>query len=168
MGRIAARVGETRSAWRILVRKPKEKRPLVRRRGRWQCNIITRLVGGGFYKWLGISWPTEPLSAVEKGFCFMSQLRTVRRIDRYRITDTAYMLMFSCERPCHAMCYYSFLCHNRCTQWLLCVDRVSGCVSAVWVAFVSHEFQVECVELYLLRLPYTVMALWHKDIFLRF
>jgi hypothetical protein len=59
------------------------------------------------------------------------------------------MLMLSCERPCHAMCYCSFLCQNRCTQWLLCVDRVTGCVSA----FVSHEFKVECVELYLLRLP---------------
>ena len=39
MGGTAARMGERRGVYRVLVRKPEGKRPLGRRRRRWEDNI---------------------------------------------------------------------------------------------------------------------------------
>jgi hypothetical protein len=48
-----ARMGETRNAYRILVGKPEEKRPLGRPRRRWVDNIMIDLREIG---WDGIDW----------------------------------------------------------------------------------------------------------------
>jgi hypothetical protein len=48
-----ARMGETRSAYRILVGKPKGKRPLGRPRRRWVDNIKMDLTKIG---WDGVDW----------------------------------------------------------------------------------------------------------------
>jgi hypothetical protein len=49
----AARMGETRNAYRILVGKPEGKRPLGRRRRRWVDNIKMDLREIG---WDGMDW----------------------------------------------------------------------------------------------------------------
>jgi hypothetical protein len=48
-----ARVGENRNAYRILVGKPKEKRPLGRPRRRWEDEIKKDLKG---IEWGGMEW----------------------------------------------------------------------------------------------------------------
>jgi len=59
------RMGEERWVYRVLVGKPKGKRPLGRRRRRWVDNIRTDLqeVGCGYMDWIGLdkdreSWRT--------------------------------------------------------------------------------------------------------------
>ena len=58
-------MGEERGAYRVLVGKPEEKRPLGRPRRRWVDNIRMDLqeVGSGQVDWIGLaqdrdSWPT--------------------------------------------------------------------------------------------------------------
>jgi hypothetical protein len=53
MGRACSTHGETRNAYRILVGKPEEKRPLGRPRRRYENNIRTDLRERG---WSGIDW----------------------------------------------------------------------------------------------------------------
>jgi hypothetical protein len=53
MGRAYSTNGEKRNAYRILVGKPKEKRPLGRPRRRWVDNIKTDLREIG---WTGMDW----------------------------------------------------------------------------------------------------------------
>jgi hypothetical protein len=55
MGGHAARVGENRTAYRLLVGKPEGRRPLGRPRRRWVDNIRTDLVevGWGDVDWTG-------------------------------------------------------------------------------------------------------------------
>jgi hypothetical protein len=48
-----ARMGERRNAYRILVGKPEEKRPLGRPRRRWEDNIKMNL---GEVEWGGMDW----------------------------------------------------------------------------------------------------------------
>ena len=52
-----ARMGEERGAYRVLVGKPKGKRPLVRPRRRWVDNIRMDLqeVGCGYVDWIGLA-----------------------------------------------------------------------------------------------------------------
>jgi hypothetical protein len=52
-----ARMGEKRNAYRLLVRKPEEKRPLGRPRRRWVDNIRMDLVevGCGDVDWIGLA-----------------------------------------------------------------------------------------------------------------
>ena len=52
-----ARMGEKRRAYRVLVGKPEEKRPLGRPRRRWVDNIRMDLqeVGGGYVDWIGLA-----------------------------------------------------------------------------------------------------------------
>jgi hypothetical protein len=52
-----ARMGEKRNAYRLLVRKPDGKRPLVRPRRRWADNIMMDLgeVGWGDLDWIGLA-----------------------------------------------------------------------------------------------------------------
>ena len=52
-----ARIGEERGAYRVLVGKPEEKRPLGRRRRRWVDNIRMDLqeVGCGYVDWIGLA-----------------------------------------------------------------------------------------------------------------
>jgi hypothetical protein len=51
--RHAARTGQTRDAYKILVGKSEEKRPLGRPRRRWEDNIIIELREAG---WEGVDW----------------------------------------------------------------------------------------------------------------
>jgi hypothetical protein len=53
----AARMGEERGMYRVLVRKPEGKRPLGRPRRRWEDNIRMNLqeVGCGFMDWIGLA-----------------------------------------------------------------------------------------------------------------
>ena len=46
-----ARMGESRGAYRILVRKPKRKKPLERLRHRWNNNIKMDLGGSGMWEY---------------------------------------------------------------------------------------------------------------------
>jgi hypothetical protein len=48
-----ARVGEKRNTYRILVGNPEGKRPLGRRRPRWEDNIKMDL---GEIRWVGMDW----------------------------------------------------------------------------------------------------------------
>jgi hypothetical protein len=50
-------MGEKTKAYRLLVRKPEEKRPLGRPRGRWVDNIMMVLgeVGWGDVDWIGLA-----------------------------------------------------------------------------------------------------------------
>ena len=52
-----ARMGEERGAYRVLVGKPEEKRPLGRPRRRWVDNIRMDLqeVGCGYVDWIGLA-----------------------------------------------------------------------------------------------------------------
>jgi hypothetical protein len=52
-----ARIGEKRDAFRLLVEKPKGKRPLGRQRRRWVDNIRMDLgeVGWGDVDWIGLA-----------------------------------------------------------------------------------------------------------------
>ena len=52
-----ARMGEERGAYRVLVGKPDEKRPLGRPRRRWLDNIRMDLqeVGCGYVDWIGLA-----------------------------------------------------------------------------------------------------------------
>ena len=56
-----ARMGERRGAYRILVGKPEEKRPLARPRRRWVNNIRMDLqeVGCGYVDWIGLAQDRE-------------------------------------------------------------------------------------------------------------
>ena len=56
-----ARMGEGRGVYRVLVRKPKGKRPLGRPRRRWEDNIKTDLeeVGGGCGNWMDLARDRE-------------------------------------------------------------------------------------------------------------
>ena len=54
--RHVARMGERRGVYRVLVGKPKGKRPLGRPRRRWEDNIKTELQEGGYGVWTGSSW----------------------------------------------------------------------------------------------------------------
>jgi hypothetical protein len=51
-------MGEKRHAYRILVRKPEEKRPLRRPRHRWEDNIRIDLreIGWGGTDWIDLAW----------------------------------------------------------------------------------------------------------------
>ena len=55
--RQVARMGEERGVYRVLVGKPKGKRPLGRPRRRWVDNIMTDLqeVGCGYMDWIGLA-----------------------------------------------------------------------------------------------------------------
>jgi len=53
----AARTGEIRSAYSILVGKPEGKRPFGRRRSRWENNIRAALREIG---WEGVDWMHLP------------------------------------------------------------------------------------------------------------
>jgi hypothetical protein len=65
-----ARMGERRGAYRVLVVKPEGRRPLGRRRHRWEDNIKTDLreVGCGCVEWIGLAqdrdWWRALVSAV--------------------------------------------------------------------------------------------------------
>jgi len=50
-----ARMGQERGVYRVLVGKPERKRPMGRRRRRWEDNIRTDLqvVGCGYMDWIG-------------------------------------------------------------------------------------------------------------------
>ena len=52
-----ASMGEKRGMYRVLVRKPQEKRPLGRPRRRWVDNIRMDLqeVGCGYMDWIGLA-----------------------------------------------------------------------------------------------------------------
>jgi len=52
-----ARMGEDREAYRVLVRKPEERRPVGRPRRRWVVNIRMDLqeVGCGYMDWIGLA-----------------------------------------------------------------------------------------------------------------
>ena len=52
-----ARMGEERGVYRVLVRKPEEKRPQGRPRRRWVDNIRMDLqeVGCGYMDWIGLA-----------------------------------------------------------------------------------------------------------------
>jgi hypothetical protein len=78
MDGIVARMGEIRSSYRILVRKPQEKRSRERRRGRSEDNIITHLINGMEF----LDQPSD-CHAFQKGLRFMSQLYGVHYIDHY-------------------------------------------------------------------------------------
>jgi hypothetical protein len=51
-----ARMGENRTAYRILVRKPEGKGPLGRHRRRWEDNIKIDLRKIGWVVWTGLIW----------------------------------------------------------------------------------------------------------------
>ena len=51
-----AHLGERRGLYRVLVGKPEGKRPLGRRRRRWEDNIKMDLQEVGFGMWTGSSW----------------------------------------------------------------------------------------------------------------
>jgi hypothetical protein len=53
MGDHVARIGEERNAYRLLLRKPEEKRPLGRPKRRWVDKIRMDLEGTG---WRGVDW----------------------------------------------------------------------------------------------------------------
>jgi hypothetical protein len=57
MGGHAARMGEKRNAYRLLVGKPEGKRPLGRSRRRWMDNIMMDLgkVGWGYVDWIDLA-----------------------------------------------------------------------------------------------------------------
>ena len=57
----AARMGEEREVYRVLVRKPEGKRPLGRLRRRWVDNIRMDLqeVGCGHVDWIGLAQDTD-------------------------------------------------------------------------------------------------------------
>jgi hypothetical protein len=57
MGGHVARKEEKRNAYRLMVRKPEEKRPLGRTRRRWVDNIRMALVevGWGDVDWIGVA-----------------------------------------------------------------------------------------------------------------
>jgi hypothetical protein len=57
MGRVCDTMGETRNAYRILVGKPKGKRPLGRRRRRWVDNIKMdlRAIGWDSMDWIELA-----------------------------------------------------------------------------------------------------------------
>ena len=52
-----ARLGEDRGVYRVLVRKPKGRRPLGRPRRRWDYNFRMYLqeVGSGYMDWIGLA-----------------------------------------------------------------------------------------------------------------
>jgi hypothetical protein len=52
-----ARLGEKRNVYRLLVRKPEGKRPLVRPRRRWRDNINMDplVIGLGVVDWIGLA-----------------------------------------------------------------------------------------------------------------
>ena len=52
----AARMGEGRGVYRVLVGKPGGKRPLERPRRRWEDNIKIALQEVGWGVWTGSSW----------------------------------------------------------------------------------------------------------------
>jgi hypothetical protein len=49
-------MGEKRDVYSVLVRKPEGKRPLRRRRRRWEDNIKMDLEGVGWGAWTGSIW----------------------------------------------------------------------------------------------------------------
>jgi hypothetical protein len=51
-----ARTGENRGAYRIVVGRPEGRRPLGRRRHRWEDNIKIDLQEVGWRAWTGLSW----------------------------------------------------------------------------------------------------------------
>jgi hypothetical protein len=51
-----ARMGEGKGAYRILVGRPKRRRPLGRPRCRWEDNIKMDLQEVGWGKWTGLIW----------------------------------------------------------------------------------------------------------------
>jgi hypothetical protein len=57
MGGVCSADGEERGVYRVLVRKPEGKRPLVRPRRRWEDNIRMDLqeVGCGGMDWIGLA-----------------------------------------------------------------------------------------------------------------
>jgi hypothetical protein len=54
-----ARMGEERNVYRVSVEKPEGKRPLERRRRRWEYGIRVELweIGWGGGLWSGFTWP---------------------------------------------------------------------------------------------------------------
>jgi hypothetical protein len=64
-----ARIGEKRTAYRLLVGKPKGKRLLGRPRGRWVVNIKMDLeeIGWGGVNWIGLPQDREEESSCECG-----------------------------------------------------------------------------------------------------
>ena len=51
-----ARMGERRGAYRVLVGKPEERRPLERPRRKWEDNIKVGLTEVGWGAWTGLVW----------------------------------------------------------------------------------------------------------------
>ena len=51
-----ARMGARRGVYRALVGKPEGKRPLGRRRHRWEDNIKMDLQEVGYRVWTGLNW----------------------------------------------------------------------------------------------------------------
>jgi len=49
-------MGEKRGAYRVLLRKPEGKRPLGRRRRKWDNNIKMDLQEVGWGSWTGLIW----------------------------------------------------------------------------------------------------------------
>jgi hypothetical protein len=62
----AARVGEERGVYRVLLGKPEEKRPLGRPRRRWEDNIRMELqeVGCGGMDWIGLAQDRDRWRAI--------------------------------------------------------------------------------------------------------
>jgi hypothetical protein len=60
--------GDKRSAYRILVGKPDRKRPLGRRRHRWEDNVRMDLRGAGWggMDWIYLAWDGDQWRAVLK------------------------------------------------------------------------------------------------------
>ena len=54
--RLAARMGERRGVYRVLVGKSEGKRPLGRTRSRWEDNIDGSSGSGDVGVWVGSSW----------------------------------------------------------------------------------------------------------------
>ena len=75
--RHVARMGKRRGAYRVLVGKPDGKRPLERRRRRWDDNVKTDLQEVGWKSWTGLNWlrigtgggecGNEPLCSIKCG-----------------------------------------------------------------------------------------------------
>ena len=64
-----ARMGEGRGVYRVLVRRPEERRPLGRPRRRWEDNIRTDLreVGCGCVDWLELAQDRDRWRALVSG-----------------------------------------------------------------------------------------------------
>jgi hypothetical protein len=56
MGGACSTYGEKRRAYTMLVGRPEGRRPLGRRRRRWEDNIKTDLQDVGLGSWTGLSW----------------------------------------------------------------------------------------------------------------